>query len=832
MVLNFVDPNIPRDDTNLNAGWMRQSLSGLRTSYRGTVQPSIPAQLVGDIKSFPLNLLTNFNLTLNVDGAGAQTVDCRGAIPSATTLTEVINNINATFTGLAEAFSGYVLLHSTTSGSSSSIQVSTPASNDATNIILGLLKRKLTLPLTVSGADVELGTIWNDTSVDGNHSLRYNTTEGAKFIGENSIFPVDLSVRRNLRVRVDLGTHTIDCTSTGASSANARTLADIVSSINAAISGTDVAFISSTGTLKIQSPTTGTSSVVNIQATGDNAAGIIFGLVTGTRGQEANKLTRVFDDLGFSFAFIRGADVGGAIGTWGLPVETAQNLPTTGVIDGEIRVSRDFGIPHIFHRASGQWLRAIPLGNKQLQYDTAEERYTVQTADTEWLSEPNATGKRADTADIGDIATIVNAKDSAWPDVTYSDGTRNLNRAAPGADDFTRGNTSAGTLGTSTQGGTWHIFATKAKILANEATYQVSDTVTTEERAVYSQEASAGAYTVTATLRKDNASSTAGSEAFAGLMVNSVDSSNGVIIRIGDRGLLEVYDLIAGDLFLRFGQVIDPPLTTTGTVLRATMSGTDPNIGIYWGGSDQEHLWFDEAFVATATVTVTAGRQGGLYMLPSTTGSKNIYVDDFRLISIAQGFIPALSSMSGARLRDTVTAVRTTGTSNIINDCSPSDPLIIAPGTNIDITQDTSNRTLTVATEAGVQTAASHATLRHDDVVEITSVFVNPIVAYSGFIDWVVNFDGFVHTALVWDANSSYTVTIIPTVIESVPFNGSIFAANSFGRTLTNISVTDGGGFPRVNFRNISGDGVGGGIGVTRITWVQVTLTRVRNVTV
>lgn len=106
-------------------------------------------QIVGTVDlTAGLDLSTNYNVKLDIDSAGAVTVDCRGATPAATTIDEIIAAINAAGFGTVafradsvgnpDVSKFYVLIKSSTTGGSSEVEFTAPASLDATNEIFGL----------------------------------------------------------------------------------------------------------------------------------------------------------------------------------------------------------------------------------------------------------------------------------------------------------------------------------------------------------------------------------------------------------------------------------------------------------------------------------------------------------------------------------------------------------------------------------------------------------------------------------------------------------------------------------------------------------------------
>jgi hypothetical protein len=85
-----------------------------------------------DISS-PLDLTLLFQIRLSVDGSTYQTIDLRGPAPISTSITEMVNNINAVYPGLASDDGTNITLTAT-----DSIRFEPPTSNDATEYLFGL----------------------------------------------------------------------------------------------------------------------------------------------------------------------------------------------------------------------------------------------------------------------------------------------------------------------------------------------------------------------------------------------------------------------------------------------------------------------------------------------------------------------------------------------------------------------------------------------------------------------------------------------------------------------------------------------------------------------
>jgi len=99
--------------------------------------------------STPINLTSNYNVTIQVDQDQFRTIDLRGVIPGQTTISEIVNLINNAFDFIiaeetneqGEQGNGFITLTSPTAATSSptsEIKFLDPESNDATLIVFGL----------------------------------------------------------------------------------------------------------------------------------------------------------------------------------------------------------------------------------------------------------------------------------------------------------------------------------------------------------------------------------------------------------------------------------------------------------------------------------------------------------------------------------------------------------------------------------------------------------------------------------------------------------------------------------------------------------------------
>jgi hypothetical protein len=86
-----------------------------------------------------IDLTTNYNLNISLDGSAYSEIDCRGGTASATTLVEIRNAINAVYAGLTAIVSNRLVFTSSTVGLDSLIEFMPPPSgNDGTGEITGL----------------------------------------------------------------------------------------------------------------------------------------------------------------------------------------------------------------------------------------------------------------------------------------------------------------------------------------------------------------------------------------------------------------------------------------------------------------------------------------------------------------------------------------------------------------------------------------------------------------------------------------------------------------------------------------------------------------------
>jgi hypothetical protein len=246
---------------------------GLRLHYRGA--SGTPAVLKGRADlPMGVDLSTRSLISLALDGGSPVEIDCAGVDPTATSLIEIVERINAAFGEPIAAHNGHTLtLTSTKAGSASQITIHTPSdpARDATDLILGVAPRE------------------------------YDGTEPgqARLVGLIAPEePIDMRIQRRLWLSVD-GTSlpVIDCANPD--DPQHTTLQHAADAINKA-AGTTVAFPEE-GRLVLQSPTEGEQSLIVVRApekqrrrffyhsglVREDAASVIFGFaarkVTGIR---------------------------------------------------------------------------------------------------------------------------------------------------------------------------------------------------------------------------------------------------------------------------------------------------------------------------------------------------------------------------------------------------------------------------------------------------------------------------------------------------------------------------------------------------------------------
>ncbi|HEV2359509.1 MAG TPA: LamG domain-containing protein [bacterium] len=174
-------------------------------------------------------------LRLFVDGMNLAEVDCAGPVPATSTLDQIRDAINAAVGAAIASHDGHFLtLASTRTGFASSIVFQSPAAQDATPLLFGQVAAAYT------GMDAQ----------------------PAKLVGPADLRQgVDLSLRSNVRVRIDGNAITVDCTGVDPTRTQAI---EIVGAINAAFHA-QVAALAGHG-ISVQSVTAGAAGKVVLEA--------------------------------------------------------------------------------------------------------------------------------------------------------------------------------------------------------------------------------------------------------------------------------------------------------------------------------------------------------------------------------------------------------------------------------------------------------------------------------------------------------------------------------------------------------------------------------------
>lgn len=197
------------------------------------------AQVVSsNSETYNIQAGVNDQLQLTIDGVGSTVTLTAGATQSAA---NIASDINAVFPGRASGAGGVVTITSPTTGSTSEITIGAPANN--ANATLGFTAA------TVNGLDNN----------------------------------------RSLTIKIDGGANIVVTLTTGA----ARTAAQIVADINTA-AGSTIAFVEGGTKVRITSPTTGTSSTVQLVAVSNSAyttLGFTANTYAGLNGTRALSIT-------------------------------------------------------------------------------------------------------------------------------------------------------------------------------------------------------------------------------------------------------------------------------------------------------------------------------------------------------------------------------------------------------------------------------------------------------------------------------------------------------------------------------------------------------------
>lgn len=364
---------------------------------------------------------------------------------------------------------------------------------DASSAIFGVQGRNVGMPYTVTAATPPYGLQWLQTTDSGdedNIKLFLGTPARATGLVNLATSPgtVNLSVRSFLRIRivsntgVAYGPLTIDVKG---ASPSATLPSEIVNAINTAftaapgwpnaLSGPARLVAKAAGSQYLQilsgpvaSPFIGPNAAVEISGLAiggslgvnfliDDAITDIMGLPRGEAGKLIGRVPHVFRGSDFSNAYIRGIGnrSGAGIGPWGPALESAGRIPASGAVDGETRIAKDTGIPWIYREGQfglvgSGWRRAVPGYEYPVAYDKVAETYRLKSTNDTFVPVPlsklsynvavpdiatNIEPNNLETGRIGDVVTLVDAKDFLWKTGNYTGG-RNLFALAPMFDNF------------------------------------------------------------------------------------------------------------------------------------------------------------------------------------------------------------------------------------------------------------------------------------------------------------------------------------------------------------------------------------------------------------
>mgnify|MGYP001561520672 CR=1 FL=1 len=529
--LTVFDPQIPRSGEGVASKVLRDLLKAVATGHAGSQTPAIPAQIVSDVRFARIDMSTKYNVHLTINGV-AQTVNLRSQAVSITavTPTEAVSAINSAFSSIgtvafvydAQAYdsSAYILLRTPTAGTTATITLNNGSSADALDMIFGVASRGLAVPYTVTGATTLEGTPWYNTGASKYDYLLYSNTPATATSEVDLTNPVDLSIVRYLRIKITtpLGTFgplNIDCQG---ATAVATTVTEIRDKINAAFVANSPWFAAySVGPARVvqkngagnylevvsganTAPDKGSacrvlfSELVSGAYQLDDAVKQIFGFSRGEGGRYADRLPITFYGEGWTRAFLRGVNdrSGAGVGPWGLTLEERLYLPTTGVVDGEIRMSKTEGALWVYREGKAPgWRRAAPGWEYPVSFDRGLDRYRLVTVGDDYVPVPLAsTGKHITAGREGDVVTLVDARDPAWPNTTYpkhaseASNARNLFGPYPRFDNFAIQDLTK--LAPSTEGVKWTQSATKfVTIGSNTSVYVGGAGAGVEDRCVY-----------------------------------------------------------------------------------------------------------------------------------------------------------------------------------------------------------------------------------------------------------------------------------------------------------------------------------------------------------
>lgn len=209
---------------------------------------------------------------------------------------------------------------------------------------------------------------------------------------------------------------------------------------------------------------------------------------------------------------------------------------------------------------------------------------------------------------------------------------------------------------------------------------------------------------------------------------------------------------------------VDPNFTNERRTLRVISfrNGSSRIHQVYWNGSSKSTDWFNKENVEQLPDLLTdSDTAGGKEIRRNKNFLVATYIEATEEPELVNGSVcgivgfgsavfidnwqahggweqsplsakPGLPPVSGARVRDTINAVKVSGANGIfqggvegiITDCDPAFPLQIEPQDPLFVTQDTANRKLVFGSNFGV---TDHASTSHDAVVGMVSGYVNVI---------------------------------------------------------------------------------------------------------
>ena len=206
-------------------------------TYRGSEATGVVFVATVDLEG-GVDLSAAGSVKLGYDDVAPVEIDCSGADPAETSLSEIVIAINVALSAVIASHDGSRLrLASPTAGASARIVFETPSAPDATATLFGI-----SVPRSYHGHDATAGRIRGQRDLVG---------------------PIDLAVRRYLRLAVNGGSMmNIDCAAAAADPGQA-TLEEVVTAINEALG--DTVASRQDDRLVLSSTTVGTASRIAIE---------------------------------------------------------------------------------------------------------------------------------------------------------------------------------------------------------------------------------------------------------------------------------------------------------------------------------------------------------------------------------------------------------------------------------------------------------------------------------------------------------------------------------------------------------------------------------------